>query len=674
MSGNKRNKMSSGPIGPILDIAPTTNPGPKRARVGAKTEGSNLISTPSERRAALQASTPEIDASGGSPTQQLDPGPSPHSVIGSILSETTYPPCFPLAEKVEQTSGLSNPQASPEHIYRGQSNYNLPRSPPSEFEADKNFFEEIYSGQNAPMPPCQSAGSLHPGAQRTLCHSPDESNVHSSYDYKQNSLSPLYPSVGVPANFVNRPSGVPLEVPAAQLSQLGLSTDSGRPEVKNQELSGSTQLGVPSGASIHLGQSAPISSDSALMLHHSEETSNRAVRTCEQAAPEITYQKNPISLLLQPFHGTPIEAPDDLVSTSAFTSTGSNQSPGVFLQNLMEDIPSEAYHFEGEWLNPSPSAVLGFDSLAKDSPPMPFCHGIPFPGSVSLDSQGWGKRAEAHLAEKATLGSQSTPYSNLSSIISPRGEYSSSEFSVLTGQAWAPISMKGLEDYGGPSNEGEGQVMRPSNSYAGVFANCSTEHGTVYSTPALKRCEWLNISGLGGEGDGKEVYGDLPYNWGEASVFSSPLEALNKPVDEELLGRNEVAHKHSKDLHRPLDIPPCKASNATPVIDQSWRKIKLPLVTFRGPWQDIPNPDEDAMGGKYYGEILYSWASPEHKPNHPGPASLTACSLPTSNSKSTIPKGKKQAVKPLSIIERRMARQRAGVRKSSRAKNPPPKK
>jgi len=522
------------------------------------------------------------------------------------------------------------------------------------------------------MPPCQSAGLLHSGAQRTLCHSPDESNIHSSYDHKQNSLSPFYPSVGAPANFVGWPSGVPLEVPTPQLSQPGLSTDSGRPEVKNQELSRSTQLGVRSGASVHLGQSAPISSDSTLVLHHSEEASDRAVEACERAAPEITHQRNPISLLLQRFHGTPIEAPDDLVFTPASTSTGSNQSPGVFLQ--MEDIPNETYHFEGEWLNPSPSAVLSFDSLAKDSPPMPFCHGIPFPGSVSLYSQGWGTRAEAHLSEKATPGSQSTPYSNLSSIISPQGEYPSSEFSVLTGQAWAPISMKGIEDYRGPSNGGEGQVMRPSNSYAGVFANCSAEHGTVYSTPTIKKCKWLNISSLGGEEDGKEVYGNLPYNWRKASVFSSPLEALNKPVDEELLRRNDIAHKHPEDPHRPLDIPPCKASNAMPDIDQSWRKIKLPLVTFRGPWQDIPNPDEDAMGGKYYGEILYSWASPELKPNNPGPATLTARGLPTSNSTSTIPGGQRQRVKPLSIIERRMARQRAGVRKSSRAKNPPPKK
>lgn len=35
MSGNKGNKRSSSPIGPILDTAPRTNPGPKRARVGA---------------------------------------------------------------------------------------------------------------------------------------------------------------------------------------------------------------------------------------------------------------------------------------------------------------------------------------------------------------------------------------------------------------------------------------------------------------------------------------------------------------------------------------------------------------------------------------------------------------------------------------------------------------
>ena len=635
----------------------------------SKTEGSNLISTPSERRAALPASTPEIDASGGSPTQQLDPGPSTHSVIGSIISETTDPPCFPSAERVLQTSGLNDLQASPEHIYREQSSRNLLRSPPSEFGADKNFFAEIYSGQNAPMLPCQSAGPLHSGAQRTLCHSPDESNVHSSYDHKQNSLSPFHASVGAPANFVGRPSGVPLEVPAAQLSQPGLSTDSGRPEVKNQELSGSAQLGVRSRASIHLGLSTPISSDSILMLHHSEEISNRAVKTCEQAAPEITHQKNPMSLLLQPFHGTPIEAPDDLISTPAFTSTGSNQSPGVFLQ--MEDIPRKAYYFEGEWLNPPPSAALTFGSLAKDSLPMPFCHGIPFPGGVS---QGWGRRAEAYLSKKATPGSQSTPYSNISSIISQHGEYSSSEIGVLTGQAWAPISMKGLEDYGGPSNEGEGQAMRPSNSSAGVFANCSTEHGTIYSTPTTKRCKWLNVSGTGGKEDGKEVYGNLPYNLWEASVFSGPLEALNKPVDEEILRRNDIAHKHSEDPHRLLDIPLCKASNAMPDIDQSWRKVKLPLVTFRGPWQDTPNPDEDAMGGKYYGEILYSWASPEHKPSNPGPATLTTCRLPTSNSKSTRPEGQKQAVKPLSIIEKRMARQRAGVRKSSRAKNPPPKK
>lgn len=638
----------------------------------SKTEGSNLIPTPSERRAALPASSPEIDASGGSPTQQLDPGPSPHSVIGSIISETTDPPCFPSAERVLQTSGLNNPQASPEHIYRGQSSRNLPRSAPSEFEADKNFFTEIHSGQNVPMTPCQSAGPLHSGAQRTLCYPPGESNVHSSYDHKQNSLSPFYPSVGAPANFVGRASGVPLEVPAAQLSQLGLSTDSGRTKVKNQELSGPAQLGVRSGASIHLGQTAPIGSDSSLILHHSEETSNRAVKTCEQVAPEITHQKNPMSLLLQPFHGTPIETPDDLISTPAFTSPGSNQSPEVFLQ--MEDVPSETYHFEGEWLNPSPSAVLSFDSLAKDSLPKPFCHGIPFPGSVSLYNQGWGTRAEAYLSQKATPGSQPTPYSSLSSIISQHGEYCSSGFGVLTGQAWAPISMKGLEDFGGPSNEGEGQVMRPSNSYAGVFANCSTEHGTVYSTPTIKRCKWLNISGLGGEEDGKEVYGNLPYNLWEASVFSSPLEALNKPVDEEILRRNDIAHKHSEDLHRLLDIPPCKASNAMPDIDQSWRKVKLPPVTFRGPWQDIPNPDEDAMGGKYYGEILYSWASPECKPKNPGPATLTTCSLPRSNRKSTRPEGQQQAVKPMSIIERRMARQRAGVRKSSRAKNPPPKK
>jgi len=34
MPGNKRNRMSSSPIGPILETAPRTNPGPKRPRVG----------------------------------------------------------------------------------------------------------------------------------------------------------------------------------------------------------------------------------------------------------------------------------------------------------------------------------------------------------------------------------------------------------------------------------------------------------------------------------------------------------------------------------------------------------------------------------------------------------------------------------------------------------------
>ena len=641
----------------------------------SKTERSNLIATSRKRRAAPPTSTPEIAASEGSPTERSDPGSSTHSVIKPILRENTDPPCFPPGENLPLAPGQSNLQAPPEHIHKGQSSFSLPGSPPSGCGSSENLLAEIHPRQNAPTPPCPGVEPPDSGAQGTLCHSPGD-NAHASYDHEQNGLSSFDPGVRAPVNFVGRQSGDLLEVPAGLLSPLGLSTGNGGPEVKTQEPPGSTQLGVRSGAPIHRGPSAPSSSESILARHHSEETSNLAVESCEQATPEITHPRNPMSLLLQPFHSTPREPPDDLVSTLAFASTGSNPSSRVFLQ--MENISREVYRFGGEWLNSTPSStpslVLSFDSPVESSPPMPFCQGATSPGSVSLHIQGWETRAEVHSSEKAAPASQSTPCSNLSSISSPYDECSSIGVSALTGQEWAPISIKGLEDYGGPSDQGEDQIMTPSKPHVGVFSNCSTENSTVYYTPAAGGRKWLNISGLEGEEGGEEVYWNPPHDWWEAGVFSYPLQALNKPVDEEILRRNDTARKHPEDVYKPLEIPPCQAGNTIPDTDQSWRKIKLPLVTFRGPWQDVPDPDEDAMGGKYYGEILYSCASPKQKPISAGLDTPTPGGLPISNSASTIPEGKQQAVKPLSIIERRMAKQRAGVRKSSRTKNPSLKK
>ena len=491
-----------------------------------------------------------------------------------------------------------------------------------------------------------------------------------SCDRKKNSLSPLYPNVRAPVNFVDGLSGYPLEVPAGPLSLLVLSTDNGRPEVKTQEPSGSTQLWVRCGTPVHRDRSSPISSESTPVRRRSEGASNLSVQSCEPATPEIAHPKNPMTLLLQPFHGSSREPPDDLVSTPTFTSTESNPSPRVFLQ--MENKPREIYQFEGEWLNSTTSPVLSFDSPEESSPLMPLSHGVPFPWSVCLNNQDWGTRAKVQWSEESTPSSQSTPYSNLSSIASPYGESSPIRVSALAGKAWAPISMEGLEGYGGPSDQGEDQIMTPSNSHVRVFSNCSIEHGTVYYTPAVEGRKWIDISGPGGE-EGREVYWNLPYDWWEAGVFSSPLQELNKPVDEEILRRNDAAQKHSEDFYKPLDIRPCQESNTIPDTGQSWRKTKLPLVTFRGPWQDIPNPDEDALGGKYYGEILYSCASPKRKPIRTGLATPTPGGLAIHGT-STIPEGQQQAVKPLSVIERRMAKQRAGVRKSSRTKNPPLKK
>ncbi|RPB01711.1 hypothetical protein L873DRAFT_1802941 [Choiromyces venosus 120613-1] len=212
-----------------------------------------------------------------------------------------------------------------------------------------------------------------------------------------------------------------------------------------------------------------------------------------------------------------------------------------------------------------------------------------------------------------------------------------------------------LGDCRGSSDEGEHQDMIPFDSYTEFLFNDSPEQDP-------------------GEDQGEEkVHENPPRNWSKAIVFSSSLEALNEHVDEEILRTNDIAHKHPEDIYKPPIIPPHEAGNTLDA-GQSWHKIKLPLVTFRGPWQDIPNPDKDAMGGKYYGQILYSWASQKHKPIKSGLAALTVRSLPTPNGMPTIPQDQQPVVKPMSVIERRMARQRTGVRKSSRAKNSPPKK
>ncbi|CUS06889.1 unnamed protein product [Tuber aestivum] len=662
MPRNKRNRILS-PIGPISGIAPRTMPTPKQPGVQTKTERSKLISTPRKRRAALSAAAPEIVALQSSPTEQSDLASSPYSVVGSIPSEATEPPCFPSAKDLVQVSELNHPLASPEDICEDQSGRHPLISLPRECGKDPNF-AGIHSGQNAPMPSCQGEGPLYLGAQGTLFHSPGESNSDSNYDHKRNNPSPFHPGVQAPANFGNQPGEVSLEVSTGQLSRLGFPTGNEGSGLRTRVPSGSAQPRAGTGVSTHRDPTGLISSENELIVDHSEETPGLASQTCPQATPEITYQTGSLTHLLQPVHGMLREPPGDLASSPVFTPSGKNPSPrGVFLQ--MEDIPRETYQFEAEWPNPFPSATLNLDALGKYSPQMPLFHGVPSSGIASP-----GMASEVHSFGQAAPDSQPTPYRNLFPIISPSSGYSSIESCALTGQPCAPIGKRGLQDYEGSVGESEDQDVILLNSHAGVFSDFPTGHGTIHSAPAIRKCEWVDISDPGGEEDGEEAHQNLPRSWWKASAFSSPLEALNEPVDEEILRGNDTAYKHSEDLCKLLNAPSYQAIDSIPGVGQSWCRIKLPVVTFRGPWQDIPNPDEDAMSGKYYGQILYSWTPSKRPPIQPNLPGLTALCLPVSNGTAAMPERHQQVAKPLSIIERRMAKQRAGVRKSSRTKNP----